>query len=477
LLRTLGTTQTPKAITINMSANISANNSASSASSAEAKQSKLSAKYLKQQVFAFWLLNKLAECDVFPRDSVQVALRNIALFEGVDAQIAVLSAFDNDVKETTKLMRKAVRDFHKPPKPTKATKARNSVATPADDSCVSDALTTQPKRGRKKKATEVVIESNDSIIQQLVHAANSIVSDSLSSSLPVASAANETEPESVASAANETEPVVSAATETEPEQSKKQRKPRAKKNAEPLVVAASVPEPEPVVLSVPQPVPEPEPVVVSVPQPQPVTEPEPEQAKKQRKPRAKKTVEPVVVSDPVPSVPSVTETVVVEDTKKQRKPRAKSPKNTVETVVTSVTETVPSVPSVPSVAETVAVEDTKKQRKPRAKSPKNTVETVVTSVPSVTESVPSVTESQPAPLPEPEPVASVTVPLETVIPSSEDEHDDDDDDDEEQEINAREIIFKGVTYLLDLDDNSVYDSSSHDLIGHFDHLANIIVFP
>jgi hypothetical protein len=203
---------------------------------------------------------------------------------------------------------------------------------------------------------------------------------------------------------------------------KKGRKPRAKKDAEPT---DTIPEPvvEPVVEAAPEPEKKekkPRAKKAAAPEPEPVVEPvveaAPEPEKKEKKPRAKKAAPP----EPEPVVEPVVE-AAPEPEKKEKKPRAKK-------AAAPEPEPEPVVKAAP--------EPEKKEKKPRAKK-----------ADTETEKKPRAKKA--------------------AAPAKEEEED-------EVETTVNNFVHEGKTYLRD-SDNTLYDTVTHEQIGHFDAETNTIV--
>ena len=146
-------------------------------------------------------------------------------------------------------------------------------------------------------------------------------------------------------------------------------------------------------------------------------------AKKGRKPRAKKDDEP---TDTIP------EPVATEPEKKEKKPRAKK---------AAASEPEP-------VVEPVASEPEKKEKKPRVKkaaAPEPVVEAA----------------------PEPEKKEKKPRAKKAAAPAKEEEED-------EVETTVNNFVHEGKTYLRD-SDNTLYDTVTHEQIGHFDAETSTIV--
>ena len=177
------------------------------------KKPTLPAKLSKFLSFGYWFVN---ECESLTPEVRDALFAKMKLFDGVDVQTEFYESFMDQCSASTKMMKKAIVAYHKPPKAPKA------------------------KKGGKKNA-----KSSDDLIAQLVSAAMADTSEP--SEAPV-----ETKPK--AKRGKKAPVVESAPTETvaptEPvavESEKKPRKTNKKKSAEP----ASEPAAEPVVATEP----------------------------------------------------------------------------------------------------------------------------------------------------------------------------------------------------------------------------------
>jgi len=173
-------------------------------------------------------------------------------------------------------------------------------------------------------------------------------------------------------------------------------------------------------------------------------------AKKGRKPRAKKDAEPTDTI-PEPVVEPVVE-AAPEPEKKEKKPRAKkaaAPEP--EPVVEPVVEAAP--------------EPEKKEKKPRAKkaaAPEPKPEPVVKAAPE-----PEKKEKKPRAKKADTETEKKPRAKKAAAPAKEEEED-------EVETTVNNFVHEGKTYLRD-SDNTLYDTVTHEQIGHFDAETNTIV--
>ena len=223
------------------------------------KKPKLSAKYSKFMEFGYTLVQSLHANGTLTDEGLENAYTQLKLFDSVDDQTALYETIVSQSKETGKEMRKFITVRNKPPK---APKARKSTANNESTDAPKEK---KPRQPRAKKTTNVVQDTSNDLISELVAAANEV-------------------------------PTVTD-TDTVAPKEKKPRKPRAKK-AETATETPSTPEPTNVAVA------------------------EPVAPKKPRKPRAKKAE----TETETPSTPEPTNVAVAEEPvapKKTSKPRAK----------------------------------------------------------------------------------------------------------------------------------------------------------
>lgn len=222
------------------------------------KKPKLSAKYAKFQEFGYSLVQSLHASGSLSTEGLESSYAQLKLFDGADVQTAFYEQMFSQFKETGKVMRKFVAQRNKPPKVVKSRAKKTDDGAPKEK---------KERRPRAKKTTNVVADTANDLIGELVAAANEV---------PV---------------------------ETAAPSEKKASKPRAKKTVAPVVEVAA-----PIVAPV---------VEVAVQVAAPVVEvaaPVVAEKKAANKPRAKKDTTPTKESAQVeiPAAP-----------KKASKPRAK----------------------------------------------------------------------------------------------------------------------------------------------------------
>jgi len=127
------------------------------------KKPYLPAKYAKQLVFGYWLVEHLAQKELLAHPDTQRAFDFLHLFADIDAQKTFLNDFFDELSSITKNYKAMVRAHHRPPKATPA-RAKPAAAATAGE---------EKKRGRKKQPVLApVLNEQEQIIAQLVDAAN-----------------------------------------------------------------------------------------------------------------------------------------------------------------------------------------------------------------------------------------------------------------------------------------------------------------
>jgi hypothetical protein len=209
----------------------------------KARKPTLSAKYSKFLVSNYSIIQMLQAKGLLSDEAVETAYTEIKLFNSVEDQSAFYESFLESSKATSKTMKKFVTQRLKPPKAPRAKKERKPKAEkPAAEAKV--------KKPRTKKETKVADDTKQDLVAQLVEAANA--------PMPPAEEAQNTPVQAVAEAKEapgapkkekkpraKKEAKVAAAAEDKP----KEKKPRAKKvkeapKPEPVVQAAAVEEEE-----------------------------------------------------------------------------------------------------------------------------------------------------------------------------------------------------------------------------------------
>ena len=178
----------------------------------KARKPSLSAKYSKFMVFGYNFVQSLRASDILNDEDLENAYAQLKMFDTVDTQSEFYEQFLSQSGESGKVMRKFIAQRNKPPKAPRKPRAKKTATTtttePAD--ATETAKDKKPRKPRTKKTTEVVQDTQNDIISELVADANAD---------PLENIAVET-----------TEP---------PVKEKKARKPRAKKTTEP---ASATPE-------------------------------------------------------------------------------------------------------------------------------------------------------------------------------------------------------------------------------------------
>lgn len=170
----------------------------------KARKPTLSAKYSKFLVSNYSIIQMLQAKGLLSDEAVETAYTEIKLFNSVEDQTAFYESFLESSKATGKTMKKFVTQRLKPPKAPRAKKERKPKAEKSE----ADAQA-KPKKPRTKKETKVADDTKQDLVAQLVEAANA--------PMPAAEEVQNT-------------PVVADAKET-PGAPKKEKKPRAKKEA------------------------------------------------------------------------------------------------------------------------------------------------------------------------------------------------------------------------------------------------------
>ena len=267
------------------------------------KKPKLSAKYSKFMVFGYTLVQSLHANGTLTDEGLENAYTQLKLFDSVDDQTALYETIVSQSKETGKEMHKFITVRNKPPK---APKARKSTANNESTDAPKEK---KPRQPRAKKTTNVVQDTSNDLISELVAAANEVPTVTDTDTEPVAPKEKKPRKPRAKKAETATEtpstPEPTNVAIAEPVAPKKPRKPRAKK-AETATETPSTPEPTNVAVAEPDTEPDTEPVA----------------PKKTRKPRAKKAE----TATETPSTPEPTNVAVAEEPvapKKTSKPRAK----------------------------------------------------------------------------------------------------------------------------------------------------------
>lgn len=185
----------------------------------KARKPTLSAKYSKFMVFGYNFVQSLRASDILNDEGLENAYAQLKMFDTVDTQSEFYEQFLSQSGESGRVMRKFIIQRNKPPKAPRKPRAKKAAAT--TETTTTETTTTEtakekkPRKPRTKKTTEVVQDTQNDVISEIVAAANAD---------PLENIAVET-----------TEPAVNE---------KKARKPRAKKTTEKKATepAATTPE-------------------------------------------------------------------------------------------------------------------------------------------------------------------------------------------------------------------------------------------
>lgn len=201
----------------------------------KARKPTLSAKYSKFLVSNYSIIQMLQAKGLLSDEAVETAYTEIKLFNSVEDQSAFYESFLESSKATGKTMKKFVTQRLKPPKAPRAKKERKPKAEKSE----ADAQAKQ-KKPRTKKETKVADDTKQDLVAQLVEAANA--------PMPAA-AAEEVQNTPVQAVAEAKEAPGAPKKEKKPrakkeakakEEKPKEKKPRGKKaKAEPVVEAAA----------------------------------------------------------------------------------------------------------------------------------------------------------------------------------------------------------------------------------------------
>lgn len=175
----------------------------------KARKPTLSAKYSKFMVFGYNFVQSLRASDILNDEGLENAYAQLKMFDTVDTQSEFYEQFLSQSGESGRVMRKFIIQRNKPPKAPRKPRAKKAAATTTEPTTTTETTTTEtakekkPRKPRTKKTTEVVQDTQNDVISEIVAAANAD---------PLENIAVET-----------TEPAV---------KEKKARKPRAKKTTE-----------------------------------------------------------------------------------------------------------------------------------------------------------------------------------------------------------------------------------------------------
>ena len=170
----------------------------------KARKPTLSAKYSKFMVFGYNFVQSLRASDILNDEGLENAYAQLKMFDTVDTQSEFYEQFLSQSGESGRVMRKFIIQRNKPPKAPRKPRAKKAAATTETTTTTTEpAKEKKPRKPRTKKTTEVVQDTQNDVISEIVAAANAD---------PLENIAVET-----------TEPAV---------KEKKARKPRAKKTTE-----------------------------------------------------------------------------------------------------------------------------------------------------------------------------------------------------------------------------------------------------
>lgn len=201
----------------------------------KARKPTLSAKYSKFLVSNYSIIQMLQAKGLLSDEAVETAYTEIKLFNSVEDQSAFYESFLESSKATGKTMKKFVTQRLKPPKAPRAKKERKPKAEKSE----ADAQAKQ-KKPRTKKETKVADDTKQDLVAQLVEAANAPMPAAPAEEVqntPVQAVAEAKE----APGAPKKEKKPRAKKEAKAKEEKpKEKKPRGKKaKAEPVVEAAA----------------------------------------------------------------------------------------------------------------------------------------------------------------------------------------------------------------------------------------------
>ncbi len=162
---------------------MSAQNTNNVAPAAEKKARKptLSGKYSKFMEFGYSLVQSLRANDTLNDEGLEAAYSQLKLFEGVESQTEFYEQILGQSKETGKVMRKFITQRNNPPKAPKEKKPRKPKAKKEEAKVevqegeappVAEAKEKKTRKPRAKKTTNVVQDTQNDVIGDIVAAAN-----------------------------------------------------------------------------------------------------------------------------------------------------------------------------------------------------------------------------------------------------------------------------------------------------------------
>lgn len=157
------------------------NNVAPAVTEKKARKPTLSGKYSKFMEFGYSLVQSLRANDTLNDEGLEAAYSQLKLFESVESQTEFYEQILGQIKETGKLMRKFITQRNKPPKAPKEKKPRKPRAKKEEAKVevqegeappVAEAKEKKARKPRAKKTTNVVQDTQNDVIGDIVAAAN-----------------------------------------------------------------------------------------------------------------------------------------------------------------------------------------------------------------------------------------------------------------------------------------------------------------
>lgn len=157
------------------------NNVAPAVAEKKARKPTLSGKYSKFMVFGYSLVQSLRANDTLNDEGLEAAYSQLKLFESVESQTEFYEQILGQIKETGKLMRKFITQRNNPPKAPKEKKPRKPRAKKEEAKVevqegevppVAEAKEKKARKPRAKKTTNVVQDTQNDVIGDIVAAAN-----------------------------------------------------------------------------------------------------------------------------------------------------------------------------------------------------------------------------------------------------------------------------------------------------------------
>ena len=158
---------------------MSANTAPVQVTEKKARKPTLSAKYSKFMTFGYSLVQSLHGSQILSDEALESAYAQLKLFDNVDNQTEFYEQVLNQTKETGKTMRKFITQRNKPPKAARKPRAKKEAAAPVSEAVTTEAppAATEKKekktrKPRAKKTTEVVQDTQNDVVSEIVAAAN-----------------------------------------------------------------------------------------------------------------------------------------------------------------------------------------------------------------------------------------------------------------------------------------------------------------